>query len=719
MSAQPGPLTARWARLSEHALVTIWTTWLMWPFIRLDRYVIGFDTIAYTGPNFAVDRRQWSSGHVPLWDSGIFGGTPHLANPTAGTLYPLKFLGYFFSTSRALGLLVALHMLILAHGLVVLVGQRLRRLPPAGLIAAVAFTGSGMGMTKSIQFEQILVLAWLPWLLVALHGLFFGESPRRWTAALALGIAMTLLAGHPQIVYIELPLVAVCTIAVASTSGNWHRLRWLAAGATLGTLLAAPQLLLSAQATGRASVASLERVREAAQPGYSLNPARLAQSVLGNLLDKNPADASGGFESTSVLGTSVLLLALVGTGGALRRRRGATRLLVVTACTALVLAFGPFTIVHRAARRLIPGFSFARVPARWMIIPTLFVALAAAEAVHLFQRREIRLRFLRTAVRLGVLVCVLSLLGSVQTARRRHLIVWLGLSALVVLAGWTRPRRLATGFLVVIVVGELAMFNVHSLGRSLVTRTDISELVGAVPRFLADHPGRSLAITDDAAPPRYLVNGLRPNANNLFGARSIDGYDGGVQVTTRWLSAMGTAAGGPLNPTVTLRGQIAGPLHLDALANLGAHYLVLESRREDAGVLSQGWVGPVASDGSIQVWENPRWVAEATLMDVAAADSAMSVVARRDGHAVVQTRGPGGLVRLDEQFAPEWQVRIDGKIAPTVEVGAFSVGVRVPAGDHVVTFDYSSRLFTVGLVLAVFGVVGLIGMLFYRGQKRL
>ena len=719
MSAQAGPLlTRRWAPLGEHILATIWTIWLMWPFIRLDRYVIGFDTIAYSGPNFAVDRRQWGAGHVPLWDSGIFGGTAHLANPTAGTLYPLKFLGYFFSTSRALGLLVALHMIILANGLVVLVSRRLGRRAPGGLVAAIAFTGSGMGMTKSIQFEQMLVLAWLPWLLVCLHGLFFAEQPRRWSVALAVCTAMTLLAGHPQIVYIEMPLIAVCCVVGAWTAGNLSRLKWVAAAGLLGALLASPQLLLSAQATSRASVSSAERLKEASQAGYSVNPARVAQTLFGDLRADNVSAAPGGFESTSVIGVSVLVLACIGAGVAIRRRRGPSRLLALTALIGLVLAFGPFTRVHRAAIKLIPGYSFARVPARWMIIPTFLAALAAAEAVNAVRDRRLSLRTFRVVVGLGVLAIVASLAGSVQTPGRRTFGTWFVIAALIAVATWVRPRFLAATLLTVVVVVELGMLNTHNFGRSLTSRTDIAGLIGPIPRYLADHPGRSLAITNDAAPTPYLLNGFRPNANNLVGARSIDGYDGGVQVTRRWLDGMAELAGAPLDPTVTLRGQIGGPLNVEAFGRFGVHYLLLESGRADASSLSSGWIGPVLTDGSIQVWENPRWVGDATVSDgtnvVAAA-----LISRRDGHAVVSTSGAGGLLRLDEQFAPEWKVRIDGKSSPTVEVDRFSVGVHVPAGDHRVTFDYESRLFTVGAILAIVAAAALLSLWFYRGQKRL
>ena len=43
--------------------------------------------------------------------------------------------------------------------------------------------------------------------------------------------------------------------------------------------------------------------------------------------------------------------------------------------------------------------------------------------------------------------------------------------------------------------------------------------------------------------------------------RSIDGYDGGVQVTARWAEAMAPLAAGPVfEPELTLRAQIGLPL---------------------------------------------------------------------------------------------------------------------------------------------------------------
>jgi Bacterial membrane protein YfhO len=700
----------------EHIVATAWTIWLMWPFIRPDRYVVGFDTLAYTGPNFAVGRRQWTAGHIPFWDSGIFGGVPHLANPQTGELYPLKFLGYFFNNNRAIGLLAALHMIILANGLVVFVTRRLSLRSPAGLVAVVAFTGSGMGMTKSVQFEQLLVLTWLPWICVCIHGVFFGNHQRRWMVGLAAATGLTLLAGHPQVVYIEAPLLLVVAAVCAWLSGRWRRVGWIVIAGALGVMLAAPQLLLIAQATGRAAVTEVAKASEKDANGFAVNPARVVQTLLGNPRNTDPVAASGGFETVSFLGVTVALLALMGAGVSWRRRRGPTLLLVITAVSGVLLSFGPFTIFYRAARKLVPGVSFARVPARWMIIPTFLAALAAAAAIDALRVSRLPVRSFRKVLLAALLIALASAIGSVQAPGRLVVGAWLGAAALVVGASWLRPRWLAATLLLVLVVGEMGRYNNHSFARGTVRRESVNELAGAVPKFLAGQPGRSLAVTNDAADTPYLVNGLRPNANNLYGARSIDGYDGGVQVTTRWLAAMGKVAGGELNPAVTLRGQVGGPLNTAALADVGVRYLVLESRRGDASTLSQGWTGPVLTDATIQVWENPRWLGEAVVASPTGA-AAAKVTKRRDGSMTVATHGAAGMLRIDEQFTPDWRVTVDGKTATPVEVGQFLVGVSVPAGQHAVTFTYGSSLFWRGLALTGASLVVLLGVLLFDRQR--
>ncbi len=122
---------------------------------------------------------SWRAGRLPLWNEYIFGGVTHLGNPPTGALYPPKVIGLFFDTNRAMGVLVAAHLVLLAVGMVLLV-RRLGCRPPAGFAAAVVVCANGAVLTRATQFEQILVFAWLPLLLLGVTAILTAENGRGW-----------------------------------------------------------------------------------------------------------------------------------------------------------------------------------------------------------------------------------------------------------------------------------------------------------------------------------------------------------------------------------------------------------------------------------------------------------------------------------------------------------------------------------------------------------
>src|SRR5215217_1829651 len=46
-------------RLVEHAVVSVFTLVMAWPFLRPGRVVAGFDTVAYSGPNLRLTLDTW------------------------------------------------------------------------------------------------------------------------------------------------------------------------------------------------------------------------------------------------------------------------------------------------------------------------------------------------------------------------------------------------------------------------------------------------------------------------------------------------------------------------------------------------------------------------------------------------------------------------------------------------------------------------------------
>ena len=226
---------------------------------------------------------SWRARRLPLWNEYIFGGVTHLGNPPSGALYPPKVIGLFFDTNRAMGVLVAAHLVLLAVGMVLLV-RRLGCRPPASFAAAVVVCANGAVLTRATQFEQILVFAWLPLLLLGVTVILTAEA-RPWVpmAGTAVVTTLVLLAGHPQTVY-QLVFVAILwTAALVFLHRSWRRVADLAIAVGIGAAVAAPQLLASIAAKRDSSLGFGRTLEQLESPTLSAQPGRIARYSAGTV----------------------------------------------------------------------------------------------------------------------------------------------------------------------------------------------------------------------------------------------------------------------------------------------------------------------------------------------------------------------------------------------------------------------------------------------------
>jgi hypothetical protein len=98
----------------------------------------------------------------------------------------------------------------------------------------------------------------------------------------------------------------------------------------------------------------------------------------------------------------------------------------------------------------------------------------------------------------------------------------------------------------------------------------------------------------------------------------------------------------------------------------------------------------------------------------AAGSQAAEVVLHRPHRVEVKTsaQAPAVLV-LAENYYPGWRAYLDGRAAPIMRVNYNQRGVRVPAGEHRVSFVYRPRSFYGGLLLTA--LTGLLLALWARG----
>jgi hypothetical protein len=700
--------------LAGAVLVALWLSRSFW---LPGRFVVGFDTLAYSGPNMEVTTEAWRAGRLPLWNEYIFGGVTHLGNPQAGALYPPKAIGLVLDTNRAMGVLVAAHLTLLAVGMVLLV-RRLGCRPPAGLAAAVTVCAGGAVMTRTLQFEQILVLAWGPWLLLGIT-IVLAAAERPWWAMAGTGVVttMVLLAGHPQIVYQLVVIALGWVVACMWRTRPWRRLGDLAVAVGAGVAVATPQLVAAAAATRDSAIGIGRTLTELESPALSARPDHVVRILFGSVRRIDQAYFAGTFEAIGHVGVAAALTAVIGIVGALRRDalRPHAVALAALAVLGVVWALGPRTPLFTFAYNWLPGFDLARASARWVDITALAVGIAVAFAVEAVRRRD---RLTLEALAGGGAFVVIMVLGAsdiVSLPDGGTVVAWIvvaaATSAVLAVVATRRPEWAMAAVLLLVGAELLGSLSRSPVDASVESRPFTDRATGA-SAALDGRTGLTLARTNDAfGDTAYLVSGFRPNTNVLAGVPSIDGYDGGVQMTDRFV-ALGERLAPDVDEELPLRNKLPASWTPADAASLGVRWALLDNQR-DAAVELPGWEPTSMVDERFSVWENPAWIGDAVLRadgeDVALGFDADSPT-RLEVALGEAAAGTGGRVIVYRQAAPGWRVRVDGEPADVVEVDGFFLAVDVPAGVREVVFEYRPRWLRTSLAIGLTGILGLIAM---------
>ncbi len=389
----------------------------------------GGDFNSFYYPLAAFAAAQVQSGHFPLWNPHLFAGAPFAADYQTGALYPPNLLVWATARPYTYGAFTAT---VIAHvwwASVATYGfaRTLGLSRAAGVLAGAVFAYGGFMTAQLGHAPMIAVASWLPAILAALYrGRNGGPGGIAWAVLAGAGMAMAILAGHPQIaLYVGLAAVAYvlslawvggqavvgsrqvgntpdamngrttlvrgssgATLTVPATQTPRERWRdpalrhWAATAGRLAVFaivaggLAAPLLLPAAQLARRSLRAAIgyDGATE-----YSLRPVALVQLVLPKVFGDNPTNYfysnifSG--ETWGYVGVTTLVLAAV---GVLRRFGPQRRFFAALGGVALLGALGPFTPLHGWLYGFVPGFDSIRAAGRLLVLVNFAAALLAA-----------------------------------------------------------------------------------------------------------------------------------------------------------------------------------------------------------------------------------------------------------------------------------------------------------------------------------------------------
>ncbi len=263
-----------------------------------------------------------------LWNPHMAAGRPYLANMQSGVFSPFSLPSYLLPFWWSLGLVAAIKLFVASFG-TYLLARRLGQSFWAAMAGGVVF-GFGLYVVVHLMYPIGSVYVLIPLLLVATDEVTRRPGLRS-ALGLALLVALSLLAGHPESTFHAVGLAlayAIFRVATVARDGPSPRsvATWFVAGGIAGGVLSAVVLLpFTELLTHSADFGNREGVDIKLERTWLL--AMALPEYFGT-----PTDASGGSVELGAAGLFIaralyagalpVMLALIASIPALRRRSG-------------------------------------------------------------------------------------------------------------------------------------------------------------------------------------------------------------------------------------------------------------------------------------------------------------------------------------------------------------------------------------------------------------
>jgi hypothetical protein len=216
----PGRRAAAWLRAHPGLIVLMVVPIVVFTVpLFASRAFLDGDNFIQNFPMRVLVGRDLQHGLLPYWNPYLFSGTPLLGGFNAGAAYPATWLTAVLPifTAWTVGIIVAYEVTIVG------MFAFLRRVgigSSAATMATAVYAGAGYMTGQLVHIDLIEGASWLPWMLLAVHGLTehgprpgpgestpvtaaVGEGGRRrhrgrWAALLALSLGLSILAGGAE-----------------------------------------------------------------------------------------------------------------------------------------------------------------------------------------------------------------------------------------------------------------------------------------------------------------------------------------------------------------------------------------------------------------------------------------------------------------------------------------------------------------------------------------
>lgn len=661
-------------------------------FLRSDSWYFN-----YPAKDFLAESLR--AGHWPLWHKDIGTGIPIHAESQLGAFYPLNLLLY-----RTLPTWVAWNLTIILSFILNMVGMywflaHYSKSSVARLFGSLAYGFSALFAIRIIHLNHLQSLSLLPW--VVWSGLHFYRKPQLEQALVYSFIsANQLLLGHFQFAFISqvgllLLIISEWLISLKTKKSpliqlKFNHILWGCISLVLIFGLSAVQVLPSLTLRSESAIGSQ------LDPDYLFEfpfPLRqwlsyLSPNFFGNYQNATYSTTDypliGLFwENTSYIGLIPLGLALWYLVS--NRQKQTVQSLGIFISISGLLVMGHMGILRTIFE--LPGFSYFRIPARFLVLPTLgLVVLATKAFVSVITKiHQGSHRLMVSGLIMGLTLVDLTLFGF-----NFHALIPLNqaLSAPEIIDSISPSSRLSTNF-----THHESWFEEFSVQG-----------------------------WQDIEPYLWMKNGLAANANGLYGLSHILAYGGLLpkRVTSNLPRAEFIGAQSidyvistqPILDTqvVSLAERLEAPK-----ADRPDYYLyhvdtkLPRFRLAHQVIHSSGLVQTKDLITNQEIDYQTTAIIEANQAFNLASPSAVSIEVIEDEHqyqSLRLTTDQPSLLIIADSYSADWQATVNGQPTPIYPANLNQRAIKISSGTSNIELTYMPESFRQGLFLSTLAWIG-------------
>lgn len=693
------------------------------------------DTRGLFIPWWQLTRTAVTQGQIPWWDDQLFAGYPFLANPQVAFFYPFTWLAILPPVETGLSWYVAFHLWLAGLGMYLFVTQLTPATPssssfipyPSSFIAAVLFMFSGFFTARIYagHVGLIAVHAWTPWLLWASWRMVQPSAgiPAAVLAGVPLGLAI--LAGHTtSLLYVGLLWLCFCGALPWLLPGRFTLLlRQMIIAGVVAVLLSAVQwlpLLQLSLVAGRTAEANYEFAT-----GYSFPPAHLITLLIPQFFGEPIRAGYWSVPNFEELTAYAGLLPLLILPLALAYPQKQSWLWLGLMGLGVLLALGSYGFLYPLVYTYIPLFRLARAPGRALFLYTFSASVLTGVTLATAPRPG----WLKWVAAGGVWVGLTALAATGAVFASQHptetsgrlwhqlggwgiaTLLWGSGATILYMAHKPEWQKWANGLLLALVIVDSWL-----LGWSLV-RVEPTAPAG----FWAEAKA-IIGETESRVLP-WGISIFDQNGAQSAGLASVFGYN-----------ALEIGA------NLALVSSVPDPR--SSAYDLFATQYVIATAPQDPFIEGERGLRLVGQNGSAWVYERPRFFplvrlvygvelipdreqAIARIHQIELNPAEKAIVAQEpecdlqlggSGTAKITGRAAGwwqietqsdrpALLVVSETAYPGWQVTIDGQPAAWLTAYTALRAVCVPAGVHLVEWQFRPTIFMWGGLLSALALV--------------